>query len=84
MVHYQGDYAELSHVDTIEQSKQSTIFSNDGMCVNNDRILDAISTTQEKKLQNLQEMFSKLSSIIEVSPPYDDDNRSANSNYDDK
>ena len=84
MVHYQGDDAKLWHIDAIEEIKKSTTFSNGGICINNNRMLDAIATTQEEKLQNLQKMLCKLSSIIEVSPPSDDDKRSTNSNYDDK
>ena len=52
VVHYQDDNAELSHVCTIEESKQSTIFINDGMYINNDSIFDAIAIAHEEKLQN--------------------------------
>ena len=49
MAYCQDENAELSHIDVIEESKQRTIFSNDGMCINNVRMLGAIATTQQEK-----------------------------------
>ena len=84
MVLHQGGDVESPRASAAEESKQSAMLSNDGTHVNNDRVLDAAVTAQKEKLQNSQEMISKLSSIVEASLPSDNSNRSTSNNHDGK